>query len=192
MSYRNEVREVLQKASMPYTAEQVGKLTSFPEDEQRVSTILCQLVQEGEVLRDGEPRSYRYRLNPDWQPSAQKAKRMRPGNGAPKTRGKKPRATPATPAPTPVDAAAREITAAAIAASKPRGGQVVLPGAAMRRTDRDGLLAEARQLQDAVDARVTAIAATDPILRALIAEQKRLQQLIEENGASADFPGGRA
>lgn len=164
MSYRNEVREVLQKASMPYTAEQVGKLTSFPEDEKRIHTILCQLVQEGEVLRDGEPRSYRYRLNPDWQPTAQKAKRMRPGNGAPKTRGKKPRATPAPPAPTPVDAAASEITAAA----KRRDAAL------------QAVLLQRRQLQDAIDERVDQIAAIDPILRALLAEQKRVEQLIEE------------
>lgn len=77
MSYRNEVREVLQKATKLYTADEIGRLTSFPEETQRLSTILCQLVKEGEVVREGEPGSYRYRLNPDAKPTAQKQKRMR-------------------------------------------------------------------------------------------------------------------
>lgn len=154
MSYRNEVREVLQKATKLYTADEIGRLTSFPEETQRLSTILCQLVKEGEVVREGEPQHYRYKLNPGFTRSALRQKRSRR------------RAPP--PAVTVEPAAGARAPAPAIPPAKINGHP------------RDGLLAEERQLQVAIDARVDQIAATDPILRALIAEQKRLEKLIEE------------
>jgi hypothetical protein len=157
MSYRNEVREVLQKATKLYTADEIGRLTSFPEETQRLSTILCQLVKEGEVTREGDPGSYRYKLNPGFTRSALRQKRSRR------------RTTP--PAVTVEPAAGARAPAPAIPPAPPPK---------INGPRHDGLLAEERQLQAAIDARVDQIAATDPILRALIAEQKRLEKLIEE------------
>lgn len=162
MSKTDQIRDVLKKAKAPLIAAEVCQRVGI-EDKAFVSTILCQLARKGELLAEGERRQQRYAVNPDYVPGAQQQKRSRKASKATKP-AKKPRRQNITIEP------AGTIPAAPAVPSAPK----------VNGYRRDGLLAEERALQDAIDARVTAIAATDPILRALIAEQKRLQQLIED------------
>lgn len=164
MSKTDQIRAVLRKANAPVTASTIAGLARI-DDAKTVGSILSMLAANGEAVKHGS-RPFGWTLNPDFQPSAQQQKRSR---RSAKAAEPKPKPKPARRQNITIEPAGTISAAPAIPAAPKVNGH-----------RRDGLLAEERALQDAIDARVDQIADTDPILRALIAEQKRLQQLIED------------